>query len=159
RRTRPGRTRPRARCRPGPGRGPATPGGWPGATAGRSCSSGCLRLRCVLLQRLDRLPRLELPAGEAGIVRGVAIGPEQRGAAGRSGEQERGRSSSSRAATTAGRPSAGEVLARLLELLLLDVLQQLVQLGIDRFLETGQLFLLLGGRLQRDLGGGRQDLP
>src|SRR5262249_46989506 len=28
-----------------------------------------------------------------------------------------------------------------------------------RFLETGQPFLLLGGRLQRDLGGGRQDLP
>src|SRR5262249_42613134 len=95
---------------------------------------------------------LQFLAGESGIIACVTIGAENWRSARRTGTS---RSAGSGACT--GSPGDRPLLHRL-ELLSLIRREQLRELCVHFLLNLLQLFLLLGGKLQRILLHGRQDL-
>src|SRR5207245_2669870 len=84
RQTRPGRTRrgriPRqVRCRREPGSAPTGQGGnRPGATTGAKSSSELVVLGFLLLDLFDGFPRLQVLAGQSGVVGGIAVTAKER---------------------------------------------------------------------------------
>src|SRR5207302_1803152 len=107
----------------------------------------------------DRFAGGQILAGQAGIIRAVSVGAEDRLPAPRAAETAEPARPLPRPATAkTGRPAASPHLLHLLNTLFLARVKNLIKLGVDFLLDGRQLAPLLGGQFQRDLRRERHEL-
>src|SRR5438105_754372 len=120
----------------------------PSAIAGSVLLFGFPLFRLLALQFVHRFTRCQFLAGESGIIGCVTIGAEEWSSA--------RRTAATWSARSGGDASSGAL--HRLKLLSLILIEQLRELRVDFLLHLLQLLLLLGGKLQRILLRGRQNL-